>query len=41
MNADFKLIAGEFEDKKSGVPVYSKLYMIEIKAHEHITVNLT
>lgn len=38
--ADFKLIAGEFEDKKSGVPVYSKLYMIEIKAHEDMTVNL-
>lgn len=38
--ADFKLIAGEFEDKKSGVPVYSKLYMIEIKAHENMTVNL-
>lgn len=37
---DFKLIAGEFEDKKSGVPVYSKLYMIEIKAHEDQTVNL-
>ncbi len=38
--ADFKLIAGEFEDKKSGVPVYSKLYMIEIKAHEDMTINL-
>ena len=38
--ADFKLIGGEFEDKKSGVPVYSKLYMIEIKAHEDMTVNL-
>lgn len=37
---DFKLIAGEFEDKKSGVPVYSKLYMIEIKSHEDQRVNL-
>lgn len=39
-NLNFKLIAGEFEDKKSGVPVYSKLYMIEIKATENTTVNL-
>jgi len=39
-NLDFKLIAGEFEDKKSGVPVYSKLYMIEIKANETQTVHL-
>lgn len=37
---DFKLIAGEFENKKSGVPVYSKLYMIEIKANETQTVHL-
>ncbi|KAA5538165.1 pirin family protein [Paenimyroides baculatum] len=39
-NLDFKLIAGEFEDKKSGVPVYSRLYMIEIKANETQTVHL-
>src|SRR5690606_5565684 len=37
---NFKLIAGEFENKKSGVPVYSKLYMIEIIAHEDQTINL-
>lgn len=36
----FKLIAGEFEDKKSAVPVYSKLYMMEIKADEDVTINL-
>ena len=28
----FKLIAGEAFNRKSGVPVYSKLYMIEIKS---------
>lgn len=39
-NAVFKLIAGDFENKKAGVPVYSKLYMIEIKAHEDQTINL-
>lgn len=37
---DFKLVAGEFEDKKSGVPVYSKLFMIELKAHQDQTINL-
>lgn len=31
-NADFKLIAGEFGNYKSAVPVYSPLYLIEIKA---------
>lgn len=35
-----KLIAGEFENKKSGVPVYSKLYMIEIKASQDTKVDL-
>ncbi len=40
-NAEFKLIAGEFEDKKSGVPVYSKLYMIEIKAKAKTKMNFT
>ncbi len=35
-----KLIAGEFENKKSGVPVYSKLYMIEVKATEDTLVNM-
>lgn len=38
-NTEFKLIAGEFEDKKSNVPVYSRLYMIEIKAGENQVVN--
>lgn len=28
----YKLIAGEAFDRKSGVPVYSKLYMLEIKS---------
>lgn len=28
----FKLIAGEAFDRRSGVPVYSKLYMLEIKS---------
>lgn len=37
---DFKLVAGEFEDKKSGVPVYSKLFMIELKAHQDQTIDL-
>lgn len=36
----FKLIAGEFENKKSTVPVYSKLYMMEIKATEDVTINM-
>lgn len=36
---EMKLIAGEFEDKKSAVPVYSKLYMLEVKANEDQTVN--
>lgn len=37
---DYKLIAGEFEGKKSGVPVFSKLYMIEIKANKTTNINL-
>jgi len=37
---EFKLIAGTFEEKKSGVPVYSKLYMIELKASEDSKVDL-
>lgn len=36
----FKLIAGEAFHKKSPVPVYSKLYMIEIKSEERRTVNI-
>ncbi len=39
-SVDYKLVAGEFDDKKSAVPVYSKLYMIELKAHENQTINL-
>jgi redox-sensitive bicupin YhaK (pirin superfamily) len=35
-----KLIAGELSDKKSPVPVYSKLYMIEIKSSEQQTVDI-
>lgn len=37
--AHLRLIAGEFEDKKSGVPVYSKLYMIEVKAEKDTTID--
>lgn len=39
-NVSFKLIAGEFEGKKSGVPVYSKLYMLELKAETDQHINL-
>lgn len=36
----FKLIAGEAFNRKSGVPVYSKLYMIEIKSktNQHVAL---
>jgi redox-sensitive bicupin YhaK (pirin superfamily) len=36
----FKLIAGEIFDKKSPVPVYSKLYMLELKSTTSQTVKL-
>ena len=36
----FKLIAGEFSGKKSGVPTYSPLYFIEIKSTEKQKVNI-
>lgn len=36
----FKLIAGEALGRKSPVPVYSKLYFIEIKADEEKTVDI-
>jgi redox-sensitive bicupin YhaK (pirin superfamily) len=36
----FKLIAGEAFGKKSPVPVYSKLYMIEIKSTSEQVINL-
>lgn len=36
---DFKLIAGTFENKTSGVPVYSRLYMIELRAGEDQVLN--
>jgi len=39
-SVDFKLIAGEFENKKSSVPVYSRLYMMELKAHQDQTIEL-
>jgi hypothetical protein len=37
---DFKLIAGEAMGKRSAVPVYSKLYMIEIKSRKRQTVRI-
>jgi hypothetical protein len=39
-NIDFKLIAGEAMGKKSEVPVYSKLYMLEIKSRERQTIKI-
>jgi redox-sensitive bicupin YhaK (pirin superfamily) len=36
----YKLIAGEAFGKKSPVPVYSKLYMLEIKSSETKTLNI-
>lgn len=36
----YKLVAGEAMGKKSPVPVYSKLFMIEIKSIKNTTVNL-
>ena len=36
----FKLVAGEAFDKKSPVPVYSKLYMLEIKSKTKQTLNI-
>ena len=36
----FKLVAGEAFDKKSPVPVFSKLFMIEIKSKTKQTVNI-
>jgi redox-sensitive bicupin YhaK (pirin superfamily) len=36
----FKLIAGEAFGRKSAVPVYSKLFMIEIKSKQRQTVNI-
>lgn len=37
---NFKLIAGEALGKKSPVPVYSKLFFIEIKSEKRATINL-
>ena len=37
---EFKLIAGEAFGRKSAVPVYSRLFMIEIKSTERQTVNI-
>jgi redox-sensitive bicupin YhaK (pirin superfamily) len=39
-DAEFKLIAGEAFGKKSPVPVYSKLYMVEIKSPTQQIVNI-
>ncbi|MDD2982701.1 MAG: pirin family protein [Crocinitomicaceae bacterium] len=36
----FKLIAGEAFDRKSPVPVFSKLYMLEIKSKSKQTINI-
>ncbi|MFA7616726.1 MAG: pirin family protein [Weeksellaceae bacterium] len=36
----FKLIAGEVMGKKSGVPVHSKLYLIEIKSDNGVKVKI-
>lgn len=36
----YKLIAGEAFNRKSGVPVYSRLYMIEIKSTVRQNINL-
>ena len=38
---NYKLIAGEILGKKSPVPVYSKLYMLEIKAKEDKVIDLS
>lgn len=40
-SVSYKLIAGEVFGKKSPVPVYSKLYMIEIKAKENATIDIS
>ncbi|MDO8995343.1 MAG: pirin family protein [Sediminibacterium sp.] len=39
-NLQFKLVAGEAFNRKSPVPVYSKLYMIEIKSLTKQVVNI-
>jgi redox-sensitive bicupin YhaK (pirin superfamily) len=39
-NLEIKLVAGEAFGKKSPVPVYSKLYMLEIKSKEAQVVNI-
>src|SRR5690606_28515630 len=39
-NLQFKLVAGEAFGKKSPVPVYSKLFMIEIKSMAKQVVNI-
>ena len=38
--ARYKLIAGELGGRSSPVPVYSKLYMLEIKADRDMTIDL-
>ncbi|MGM0634571.1 MAG: pirin family protein [Bacteroidota bacterium] len=39
-SADFRLIAGEAFNKKSPVPVYSKLYFIEISCQEKTSIDI-
>lgn len=38
---EFKLVAGEAFDRKSPVPVFSKLYMLEIKSKSKQTINIS
>lgn len=37
---EFKLVAGEAFDRKSPVPVFSKMYMLEIKSKSKRTINI-
>jgi redox-sensitive bicupin YhaK (pirin superfamily) len=39
-DVSFKLLAGEFQGRKSKVPVYSKLFFIEIKSKSRQEINL-
>ncbi len=36
---DYKLIAGEWEGKKSPVPVHSRLFFVELRAHEEASLS--
>ena len=39
-NLEIKLVAGEAFGRKSPVPIYSKLYMLEIKSRSQQTINI-